>query len=52
MVSVTSSLQRYGLLNVGRPLTLQKVFSQEADNALILPPSFRQCSVLRVFKVT
>ena len=25
---------------------------QEADGALILPPSFHQCSVLRVFKAT
>ena len=28
------------------------ILSQEADGALILPPSFHQCSVLRVFKAT
>ena len=31
---------------------LSRVLSQEADGALILPPSFHQCSVLRVFKAT
>ena len=42
----------YTLFNVGRSFTLYRVFSQEADGALILPPSFHQCSVLRVFKAT
>ena len=29
-----------------------RVFSQEDDGVLILPPSFHQCSVLRVVKAT
>ena len=44
--------QQYGLFNVGSSFTLLRVFSQEADSALILPPSFHQYSVLTVFKAT